>query len=219
MVQHITDHLSDTAALAARLAGFDVVVTMRERTPITEELLSRLPRLRLITTTGMANASIDVEAAGRRGIRVCGTTRSTNAAAELACALIMAVAKDIPGNNRDVCDGLWQERIGIDLDGAVLGILGVGKLGSNMAGFARAFGMQPLGWSSHLTQDRAAAAGAELVGEAALVSALFEGVIAAAAVDVYDVEPLPGDSALRSAPNLILSPHIGFVTERAHRTG
>ncbi|MFD1210872.1 D-2-hydroxyacid dehydrogenase family protein [Arthrobacter sp. GCM10027362] len=267
-VVRFTDHVRDVGELARRLQDFDVLVLMRERTPVTAELLARLPKLRLITTTGMANAAIDLAAAARHGVTVCGTRRGTNAAAELAWALVMAVARDIPANDRDVRAGLWQRRIGVDLEGATLGLLGLGRFGTKMAGYAKAFGMDILAWSPNLTPERAAAGGAVPVGkedlfrrsdivsihlrhsestralvgrkeldllgsegrlvntsrgpivqENELVQALRERRIAAAALDVYDVEPLPADSPLRDAPNVILSPHIGFVTKRAHRLG
>jgi phosphoglycerate dehydrogenase-like enzyme len=267
-VVRFTDHLGGLDELAERLRDFDAVVVMRERTPMTSELLDRLPKLRLITTMGMANASIDLEAAARNGVTVCGTRRGTAATAELAWALVMAVARDIPANDRDVRDGLWQRRLGIDLEGATLGLVGLGKLGTKMAEYARAFGMEVIAWSPHLTEERAAAGGAELVSkeelfrrsdiasihlrlsdstrglvgrreldllgsegrlvntsrgpivdEDELVAALHDGRIAAAALDVYDVEPLPSDSPLRDAPNLLLSPHIGFVTQRSYRLG
>ena len=267
-VVRFTDHLDGLDELAERLRDFDAVVVMRERTPMSAELLDRLPKLRLITTMGMVNASIDLGAATRNGVTVCGTRRGTAATAELAWALVMAVARDIPANDRDVRAGLWQQRLGIDLEGATLGLVGLGKLGTKMAEYARAFGMEVIAWSPHLTEERAAAGGAEMVtkeelfrrsdiasihlrlsdstrgligrreldllggegrlvntsrgpivDEAELVEALHEGRIAAAALDVYDVEPLPPGSPLRDAPNLILSPHIGFVTQRAYRLG
>jgi phosphoglycerate dehydrogenase-like enzyme len=267
-VERFTDHLDDVGALAERLAGAQVVVTMRERTPMTAELMDRLPGLKLVTTTGMRNASIDLNAARERGVTVCGTQKGTAAPAELAWALVMAVAREIPQNDRDVRAGVWQARMGIDLAGSTIGLLGLGRLGQLMAGYAAAFGMEVLAWSPHLTTERAAEHGAKLVSkedlfrrsdivsihlklaestvgivgaaeldllgaagrlvntsrgplldEAALVAALAEGRIAGAALDVFDVEPLPQDSPLLGAPNLILSPHIGFVTVEAHRLG
>ena len=267
-VERFTDHCGDVGALAERLEGSEVVVTMRERTPITAELMDLLPGLELVTTTGMHNASIDLDAARARGVTVCGTQKTTQAPAELAWALVMAVAREIPQNDTDVRAGIWQARMGIDLAGSRLGLLGLGRLGHLMAGYAQAFGTEVLAWSPHLTRERAAGHGAELVSkedlfrrsdivsvhlrlaestrgivgaaeldllgsggrlvntsrgplvdEDALMAALAGGRIAGAALDVYDVEPLPQDSPLLDVPNLILSPHVGFVTEEAHRLG
>jgi phosphoglycerate dehydrogenase-like enzyme len=154
------DHLSDGAAVAARLADFDVVVAMRERTPFPRALLERLPRLRLLVTTGMRNASIDLQAAADRGVVVCGTGGLPYPTAELAWGLVLALARRIPREDRATREGRWQETVGLGLNGKTLGVLGLGTLGSRVARFGRAFEMEVLAWSQNLTADRAAEHGA-----------------------------------------------------------
>jgi phosphoglycerate dehydrogenase-like enzyme len=261
-----TDHVDGIDAVAERLAGFDVVIAMRERTPFPAALLDRLPKLRLLVTAGMANASIDVAAARERGITVSGTGGTRTATSELIWALIMAVVRHIPAEDAAVRQGRWQTTLGTELAGSTLGIVGLGRLGSTIARYARAFDMRLLAWSPNLTEATAAEHGAELVGkralfersdivtihlklsdrsrglvgepelralgprgylmntsrgpivdEAALVAALYGGVIAGAALDVFDREPLPPDHLLRTAPNTVLTPHIGFVSEQSYR--
>jgi phosphoglycerate dehydrogenase-like enzyme len=264
-VVRYTDHLQDVDALVARLAGADVVVAMRERTPFPADVLRRLPRLRLLVTTGMANAAIDVAAAAEQGVVVSGTTGGSAAAAELAWALVLAVARDVAGDDRAIRAGRWQEHLGIELAGSTLGLLGLGRIGAAMARYARAFDMAVLAWSQHLTAERAAEHGARLVDrdelfrasdvvsvhlrlsersrglvgarelqllgpdgrlvntsrgpivdEAALLAALHAGTIAGAALDVFDVEPLPADHPLRAAPRTVLTPHVGYVSRQSY---
>ncbi|HEX5113960.1 MAG TPA: D-2-hydroxyacid dehydrogenase family protein [Pseudonocardiaceae bacterium] len=259
------DHLVDEAEVAARLADFDVVIAMRERTPFRASLLDRLPNLRLLITAGMANASIDIPAARRNGVTVCGTGGSRASTAELVWALLMALVRRIPAEDAAVRAGAWQTTIGPELAGSTLGIVGLGNLGQAIGRYARAFDMRLLAWSTNLTADVAAAHGAELVGkrelfersdivsvhlklsdrttgligaaelaalgsrgylvntsrgpivdEAALVAALREGTIAGAGLDVFDVEPLPLDHPLRTLPNTVVTPHIGFVSEQSY---
>jgi phosphoglycerate dehydrogenase-like enzyme len=154
------DHLSDAAAVAARLADFDVVVAMRERTPFPRALLERLPRLRLLVTTGMRNASIDLQAAADRGVVVCGTGGLPYPTAELAWGLVLALARRIPREDGATREGRWQETVGLGLNGKTLGVLGLGTLGSRVARFGRAFEMEVLAWSQNLTAERAAEHGA-----------------------------------------------------------
>jgi phosphoglycerate dehydrogenase-like enzyme len=158
------DHVADEAGVAARLADFDAVVAMRERTPFTRSLLARLPRLRLLVTTGMRNASIDLRAAADRGIVVCGTAGLPSPTAELTWALILALVRHVPREDRATRDGRWQETLGTTLSGKTLGVLGLGQLGSRVARVGRAFEMDVLAWSQNLTAERAAAAGATLAG-------------------------------------------------------
>ena len=164
-VEVFRDHVADEAGVAARLADFDVVVAMRERTPFTRSLLARLPRLRLLVTTGMRNASIDLRAAAERGIRVCGTAGLPSPTAELTWALILALVRHVPREDRATRDGRWQETLGTTLSGKTLGVLGLGQLGSRVARVGRAFEMDVLAWSQNLTAERAAAAGATLAGD------------------------------------------------------
>jgi phosphoglycerate dehydrogenase-like enzyme len=262
-----TDHLFDPDDLVDRLASFDVVVVMRERTPFSAEVLSRLPQLRLLVTTAMSNASIDMAAAAAQGVTVCGTDANGEVATREFCwALIMAVARDLGPEDQTVRSGRWQERVGIELAGSTLGLLGLGRLGRDMAKYARAFDMRVIAWSQNLTAERAAEAGAELVDkkelfersdivsihvrfsdrsrglvgvdelaalgpqgrlvntsrgpivdEAALIRALREGRIAGAALDVFDIEPLPQTSPWRSTPWTLLTPHIGYVSSNAYQ--
>jgi phosphoglycerate dehydrogenase-like enzyme len=256
-----TDHISDGADLARRLAPFDVIVAMRERTPFPAGLLDQLPALRLLITTGMRNASIDLAAAGRHGVTVYGTGGSGGAAPELAWGLIMALVRNIPQEDALVRAGGWQRTVGRELAGATLGLLGLGRIGQRVARYARAFDMDVMAWSQNLTDEHARAGGARLVtkqelfgradivsihlqlsarttglvaarelallgpqgylvntsrgpivDEAALVAALRGNVIAGAGLDVFAVEPLPAGHPLRSMPNTVITPHIGYVT-------
>lgn len=260
------DHLSDEAAVAERLRPFPVVVAMRERTPFPGSLLARLPGLRLLVTTGMRNRSIDLAAAQERGVAVCGTEgTSRRSTAELAWGLILAVTRRICAEERAVRDGRWQTTVGTELAGKRLGLLGLGRIGTQMAGIGRAFEMEVVAWSQNLTSEAAAVAGATrvekeellrtsdvvsihlvlsdrtrgligarelasmrstaylvntsrgpIVEEAALVDALRRGVIAGAGLDVFDEEPLPLDHPLRSQPNAVVTPHLGYVTQETY---
>lgn len=157
------DHLTDAGAIAHRLGPFDVIVAMRERTPFPESLLARLPALRLLITTGMANASIDLATATRLGIVVCGTESLHYPTVELTWGLILALARRIPQEYQATRDGRWQTTLGIGLRGRALGVIGLGRLGPQVAAIGGAFGMFVLAWSQNLTPARAAECGAEFV--------------------------------------------------------
>jgi phosphoglycerate dehydrogenase-like enzyme len=157
------DHVADPDALVARLESFDIVIAMRERTRFSREVLERLPNLRLLVTTGMKNKSIDVEAANERGITVCGTGSQATATAELTWALILATLRHIPLEDASMRAGGWQQTIGGDLAGATLGVVGLGRLGSQVARIGAAFGMDVVAWSQNLTDERAAEVGARRV--------------------------------------------------------
>jgi phosphoglycerate dehydrogenase-like enzyme len=266
-VEAFGDHVAGDAALAARLAPFEVVVAMRERTPFTAARLAALPALRLLVTTGMANASIDMAAARDRGIVVCGTAGLPSPTAELTWGLILALLRNIPAEDRAMRAGGWQHTIGPELAGRTLGLLGLGRLGRRVAAVGRAFEMPVIVWSQNLRAEDAAAAGVEAVGkdalfaradvlsihtrlsdrtrglvgatelarmrpgavlintsrgpivdEAALLAALADGTLAGAGLDVYDEEPLPPGHPLRSAPNTVLTPHLGYVTTGTYET-
>jgi phosphoglycerate dehydrogenase-like enzyme len=256
-----TDHVADDDALVARLADFEAVVAMRERTPFPRARLERLPRLKLLVTTGMANASIDLEAARELGIAVCGTGGLPSPTAELTWALILGLTRRVAEEDRAIRAGGWQHTLGPELAGRTLGVIGLGRLGTRVTAVARAFEMEVLAWSQNLDPAHAASVGARavardellrradvvtihlrlsertrgligaaelarmrpdaylvntsrgpIVDEAALVQALRAGTIAGAALDVYDTEPLPPDHPLRSTPNTLLTPHIGYVS-------
>jgi phosphoglycerate dehydrogenase-like enzyme len=260
-VEVFTDHLAGDDEVVERLAPFEVVVAMRERTPFPRARIERLGNLRLLVTTGARNASIDLEAAREHGVTVCGTGYAAQSTAELAWGLILAVTRRICAEDARVRAGGWQHTIGPELAGRTLGLVGLGRLGTRMVRIAQAFEMETIAWSQNLTAERAAEVGVEavakeelfgradvvsvhlvlsersrglvgaaelalmkptaylvntsrgpIVDEAALLQALHEGGIAGAGLDVYDVEPLPPAHPLRSAPNTVLTPHIGYVT-------
>lgn len=264
-VEAFGEHIGDSEELVRRLAGFDVVVAMRERTPFPAEVLGRLRDLKLLVTTGMRNAAIDLAAAGRHGVTVCGTSSVVFSTPELTWALILALARHLPEEDRAVREGRWQHTLGVGLHGKTLGLLGLGRVGSRVARVGLAFGMDVVAWSQHLTPERAAEHGvtavtkeellrtanvvsvhlvlsdrtrslvgaAELalmrptallvntsrgpiVDEAALVDALQRGLIAGAALDVYDREPLPAGHPLTRCPNTVLTPHLGYVTREGY---
>jgi phosphoglycerate dehydrogenase-like enzyme len=248
------DHVADDDALIARLEPYEAIVAMRERTPFPRGRLERLPNLRLLVTTGMGNAAIDMGAAAELGIVVCGTRSLASSTAELTWGLIIAVTRSIPAEDRALREGGWQHTIGPELAGRTLGVVGLGRLGTRVAAVARAFEMDVIAWSQNLRapeavpreelferadivtihlvlsdRTRGLIGAADLarmkptaylvntsrgpiVDEAALLDALHERRIAGAALDVYDTEPLPPDHPLRSAPNTVLTPHIGYVT-------
>jgi phosphoglycerate dehydrogenase-like enzyme len=263
------EHLADEDAVATALAGAEVVVVMRERTPLTRTLLERLPDLRLVVTSGMRNASIDLAAAAERGVVVCGTASRSTPPVELTWSLILGLVRHlVPESTALRTGGPWQSTVGLDLAGATLGVVGLGKIGSRVARVAHAFDMDVLAWSPNLTDERADEHGArragsltELMGAAdvvtlhlvlsdrnrglvgagelaamrpsaylvntsraglvdtdALVAALESGRIAGAGLDVYDAEPLPADHPLRRLPNVLGTPHLGYVTEGNYRT-
>jgi phosphoglycerate dehydrogenase-like enzyme len=262
------EHLDDEDALVEALAGYEIVVLMRERTPFRRGLLDRLPALRLLITTGMRNASVDVAAAAERGVLVCGTGGLGTGTVELTWALILDLARGVTAENVGLrAGGPWQRTVGMDLAGARLGVLGLGRLGAQVARVGLAFGMEVSAWSANLTEQRAAEVGVRLAGskaellsgcdvvsvhlvlsersrgilgaeelallrptaylvntsrgplvdESALIEALRAGRIAGAGLDVFDVEPLPADHPFRSLPNVLATPHLGYVTQGGYR--
>ena len=165
------DHEADVTRLAERLADFDVVAIMRERTPFPRELIERLAHLRLLVTTGGRNASIDLAAAAEHGVTVCGTGAGAGATAELTWGLILSLLRRIHDNQAVLRAGGWQDHIGLDLAGKTLGILGLGRLGAQVARVGVAFGMEVQAWSQNLDDARAAASGARRVELEALLAA------------------------------------------------
>ena len=261
------DHVADVGNLIQRLRPFDVVCVMRERTPLHRVVIESLPNLKLIASTGPGNASIDQDAAAERGIEIRHTGYSSTPTIELTWGLILAMARNIPLENRSLRQGGWQVALGEQLAGKTLGLLGLGHIGSAVGIIGRAFRMNVIAWSQHLTAERAAEKGAQLVSKdvlfstadflsihvrlsertqglvgatelaqmkptsrlintsrgqivdhAALLGALSTGQIAGAALDVYDVEPLDNPHPLRELPNVLATPHIGYVSEELYRT-
>ncbi|MDX2202615.1 MAG: D-2-hydroxyacid dehydrogenase family protein [Hyphomicrobiaceae bacterium] len=153
---------------AAALADFDILCVMRERTAFRRSLIERLPKLRLMVTTGKRNAAIDMEAAKEKGVLVCYTGGSGHPTAELAFGLMLSLARHIPQEAQNMREGRWQTTVGFDLAGRTLGLLGLGNLGGQVARIATAFGMRLIAWSENLTQARAAECGAARVDKATL---------------------------------------------------
>lgn len=157
------DHIAEREALVERLLPYDVIALMRERTPFPSDLLPRLPKLKLLVTSGMSNRAIDLAACAARGITVCGTDSGASAVREVAWALILALTHRITVVDRDLREGRWETGIGAEITGKTLGIIGLGRTGTRVATVARAFDMPVIAWSQNLTAERAAAGGAELV--------------------------------------------------------
>ncbi len=144
-------------AVAAALADFEIVSIMRERTPFPRALFEKLPKLKLLVTTGLRNASVDVKAAAERGVTVCGTDGGNHATAELAMGIILGLARNFHVELANVREGRWQTTVGQDLRGRTLGLVGLGRLGSALAGYGQAFGMTTIAWSQNLSPEKAAA--------------------------------------------------------------
>jgi phosphoglycerate dehydrogenase-like enzyme len=162
------DHVSDPDVLVERLLPFDAVCVMRERTPFPRSVLERLPRLKLIASTGLGNSAIDKKAAEELGIAVTATGYYATPTIELTWALILASARQLVREATAVRDGSWQQGVGIELAGKVLGIVGLGNIGGPVARIGAAFGMKVIAWSQNLTPDRAQAAGVGSVSKAEL---------------------------------------------------
>ena len=159
------DHVADPSALVERLMPFDVVCVMRERTPLPRNVIDRLPNLKLIASTGPGNASIDEAAAGDHGIAVVHTGYRSDPTIEFTWALILASARHIVTESTSVRSGGWQQTVGTDLRGKTLGVLGLGRVGSQVARVGSAFGMNLIAWSQNMTPEAAKAAGAILVSK------------------------------------------------------
>ena len=159
------DHLADSDAVVERLQPFDIVCVMRERTPMTRTIIERLPKLRMIASTGTQNASIDLKAAEERGVRVVHTGYTSTPTIELTWALILGSARNLVAENGSLRSGGWQQFIGDDMAGRTLGVLGLGNVGGPVAQIGKVFGMNVIAWSQNLTAERAAEVNAELVSK------------------------------------------------------
>jgi phosphoglycerate dehydrogenase-like enzyme len=263
------EHFATQDLLVEAIKDHEVVVIMRERTPFPASLFARLPDLRLLITSGMRNASIDLQAAADHGVTVCGTASTSEPPGELTWALILGLARHlVTENNALRANGPWQSTVGMGLAGKTLGLLGFGKIGVKVARVGLAFGMDVVAWSANLTQDRTDAENvrlaasrdellstsdvvsvhlvlsdrtrglvdaaalqamrpsallintsrAAIVDQSALAEALRQGWIAGAGLDVFEQEPLPRDHVLRTLPNVLATPHLGYVTEGNYRT-
>ena len=266
-VKVFTEPFPDQKAAVKALKGFSIVCMMRERTPFLKATLEQLPDLKLLLTSGMRNASIDLEYAASRGITVCGTEAAGQPTAELAVGIMLELARKIGYENNRMKQGiLWQSTLGIELAGKTLGLLGFGKLGSKVGAIGKAIGMNLIAWSQNLTPEKAKAGGATLVSkedlfrqsdfisihlvlsprsrgldtatdlallkptaflintsrgpiveEAALLSALGQRKFAGAGLDTFDVEPLPLNHPLRRLDNVVLTPHLGYVSQEGYK--
>ena len=262
-----TNFFTSTDAAAQALKGFDIICAMRERTPFPRALFDALPDLKLLITSGMRNAAIDLVAAKDHGVTVCGTAMVGNPTAGVATGLMLELTRKIGFENARMKQGApWQVTLGEDVAGKTLGIIGLGKLGTQMASIGKALGMKPIAWSSNLTQETCDKAGVTyatkdelfatadiitihlvlsdrsrglvsaadiarmkptaylintargpIVDEDALLKALQDKAIAGAGLDTFSIEPLPVDHPFRKLDNVVLTPHLGYVTRENYQ--
>jgi phosphoglycerate dehydrogenase-like enzyme len=260
-------HLGGRDEVITALQDFGIIVAMRERTGFPKEVIDALPKLKLLISTGMRNASIDTEAAKVRGVVVSGTGAFGSPTSGIAIGLMLELARHIGYENARLHAGAtWQTTIGPELEGLTLGVLGLGKLGQRTANIAKAFGMKVIAWSQNLTAEKCAEAGVgyvskddlfrqsdfisihvvlsqrsrglvgakeiglmkptaylintsrgPIIDEAAMLAALRDKKIAGAGLDVFDVEPLPLDHPLRKMDNVVITPHLGYVSTQNYK--
>jgi phosphoglycerate dehydrogenase-like enzyme len=264
--QHLTE---DEAAVA--LKPFDVLCTVRERMSLPRNLFERLPNLKLITIVGLDLPNLDMAAATEHGVIVSHSNFANplfanivDATPELTWGLMIATVRHLSLESRRMHEGAWQSTVGINLAGRTLGLLGLGRIGSRMAEYARVFRMPVIAWSQNLTEEKAKSVGAErvqkedlfrradivsihvrlsdrtrglvtarelalmkpgaylintsrgpIVVEADLSAALRAGKIAGAGLDVYDEEPPPRTHPFRTMDNVVVTPHLGYVTRES----
>ena len=260
-IKIFSEPFEDEADALDKLADFEALLIMRERTPITKNLLENLTKLKFIITTGLRNKSIDLETAKKKKIIISGTDSNLNPTPELTWALILGLARNLKEEIDNMYQGYWQTTVGVELKGKILGLIGLGKVGSQVAKIGKAFGMQVMAWSENLNLDKCKeldvlpsskedliknsdflsihVQGGErykncitlkemdkmkktaflintsrgtIVSEDDLIIALSTNEIAGAGLDVYQKEPLPENNKLRFLPNVLLTPHIGYVT-------
>jgi phosphoglycerate dehydrogenase-like enzyme len=254
-------------AAASALEDFEIICAMRERTPFQKGLFAALPKLKLLITSGMRNAAIDMEAAKNHNVVLCGTQWARDPTAPLTMGLILELTRNIGRENARMHAGeALQKFVGIEIEGKTLGVVGLGKLGGKVSKLAQAFGMNVIAWSPNLTPERCKDVGVgyaskeelfatadvitvhvvlsqrsrglvgaadlarmkpaaylvntargPIVDEMALLETLRQKKIAGAAIDVFSVEPLPVDHPFRKLDNLVLTPHLGYVTEESFR--
>ena len=258
-------HIGNDDNLSSLLSKFDILCLMRERTPLPKELINKLPNLKLVITSGMWNASVDIDTLNKRDIIFCGTDTEVHPTAELAWALIMNSWRGLQTEIQNMINGNWQTTIGRSLKGNTLGIFGLGKQGKQVANFGNAFGMKVIAWSHNLKKEDCEKVGVQhvnsedlfkksdiltihtrlsdrtqgyidkkklklmkkesvlintsrgpIIKEQDLIYALNNKVISCAALDVYDQEPLPKNHVFRKLENLIITPHIGYVSKEAY---
>ena len=251
----------DEADALEQLSDFEALLIMRERTPITKNLIENLTKLKFIITSGLRNKSVDLDTAKKRKIIVSGTESNLNPTPELTWALILGLARNLKEEIDNMYQGYWQTTIGVELKGKILGLIGLGKVGSQVAKIGKAFGMEVMAWSENLNLDKCKeldvlpcskedliknsdflsihVQGGErykncitlkeldkmkktaylintsrgsIINEDDLIIALSTNEIAGAGLDVYEKEPLPENNKLRFLPNVLLTPHIGYVT-------
>ncbi len=258
---------ASTEAAASALKDFEIICAMRERTPFPKPLFAALPKLKLLITSGMRNAAIDMEAAKEHQVVLCGTQWGRDPTAPLTMGLILELTRNIGRENARMHAGEpLQKFVGIEIEGRTLGVVGLGKLGAKVSGLAKAFGMNVIAWSPNLTAERCKEVGVgyatkeelfstadvitihvvlsqrsrglvgaadlarmkptsylvntargPIVDEAALLETLKARKIAGAGIDVFAVEPLPTDHPFRKLDNIVLTPHLGYVTEESFR--
>jgi D-3-phosphoglycerate dehydrogenase len=258
---------ANSEAAAGALKDFEIICAMRERTPFPRALFAALPKLKLLITSGMRNAAIDLEAAKEHNVVLCGTQFGRDPTAPLTMGLILELTRNIGRENARMHAGEpLQKHVGIEIEGRTLGVIGLGKLGSKVAKLAQAFGMNVIAWSPNLTPERCKEVGVTyatkeelfktadivtvhvvlsqrsrglvgaadlarmkptaylvntsrgpVVDEAALLETLQQKLLAGAAIDVFSVEPLPVDHPFRQLDNIVLTPHLGYVTEESFR--
>jgi phosphoglycerate dehydrogenase-like enzyme len=255
------------AAAAEALKDFEIICAMRERTPFPRSMFEALPKLKLMITSGLRNAAIDMEAAKERGVVLCGTQWGRDPTAPLTMGLILELTRNIGRENARMHAGEpLQAHVGMEIEGRTLGVIGLGKLGTKVSKLAQAFGMNVIAWSQNLTPEKCQEAGVTyvskeelfstadiitihvvlsqrtrglvgaedlarmkstaylvntargpIVDENALLQTLQQKKIAGAGIDVFSVEPLPVDHPFRKLDNMVVTPHLGYVTEDSFR--